>query len=280
MTALEKINFVISSYGRAFIALFNVRLWPPFLIYLMILVSVVWAIQSMFAPLLAGWLIPLVKTATAESVLHYPQHLIMLPHAFERFRFLAVSPIVEAALMAAAYIMFAAYFTKQRPRFIDALRQALRRYHLVLIAVVVNTALVYSLFLTLPDLFRDFTVGSPRRQLALSVGLQGLSLLLTALFAYVVPFLVIAKRSLAASFVGSFVLFFRNFFMTYFLVLIPNLVLIGLGLILQQYTEEIVTKFHPRVMVGLTYLNALLSIGVNFVIVATITRFFLESTEE
>lgn len=280
MTALDKINFFISSYGRSFVAMFNARLWPPFLIYLIILVLAILAMQSMFAPLLAGWLIPLMKAATADAVVHYPQHLIMMPQAFEWFRFLAIAPIVESALTAAAFIMFAAYFRKEKPRFGQALSAAFKRYHLVFIAIVVNTALVYLLFSTLPDLFRDFTAGSPRRQLALTVGMQGLSMLLTALFIYVIPLLVIARQSLGSSFIGSFRLFFRNSFTTYFLVLVPNLLLIGLGLFLQQYAEDMISKFHPRLFLYLTYISALLGVAANFFIVSTVTRFFLEFTEE
>ncbi|MFH2056291.1 MAG: hypothetical protein ABIJ61_10065, partial [bacterium] len=202
MTALDKINFFISSYGRTFVALFNARLWPPFLIYLIILVLSILALQSMFSPLLAGWLIPLMKAATTESVVHYPQHLIMMPQAFEWFRFLAIAPVVESALMAAAFIMFAAYFRKEKPQFTASLSAAFKRYHLVFIAVLVNTVLVYLLFRTLPGLFRDFAAGSPRRQLALSVGLQGLSLLLTSRFVAGMPRLVIARQSWAQSFGG------------------------------------------------------------------------------
>lgn len=281
MTSLDKINFFVSSYGRTFVALFKVRLWPPFLIYFLILVLVIVAIQSMFSPLLAVWLIPLVKAAAgSDSVLHYPQHLLLLPNVFERFRFIAISWIVESALMSAAYLMFAAYYTRQKLGFVSALREAMKRYHLVAIALIVNTALVYVLFLTLPDLFADFTHGAPRRMVALGLGFQALSLLLSSLFVYVVPLLVIAKQPLGRSFIGSFRLFFRNFFTTYFLVLIPNILLILLSVVLQLYTQDIVSKFHPRVMVMLTYLNAVLSIAANFFIVSTVTRFFLEFTEE
>ena len=79
MTALEKFNFFLSTYGRMFVALFNVRLWPPFAIYMMVMFVIVLGVQSMFSPLLAGWLIPLATWLIGDSILHYPQHLAYCP---------------------------------------------------------------------------------------------------------------------------------------------------------------------------------------------------------
>jgi hypothetical protein len=204
----------------------------------------------------------------------------MLPQIFARFSFLGIAPLLESLLIGTAFLMFAAYYRRQRPRFFSSLKQAGRQYPKLVLVWVINTVLVYLLFETLPTLFQDFALLSPRRQLVISLGLQVFSILLSALFVYVIPFLLIAGRSLGGSFLGSFSLFFKNLVSTYFLVMIPQLPLIALGLLLQNYGGDIVEKFHPRVMVGFSYLHVLCLVGSNFFIVGTICRFFLATTEE
>lgn len=278
MRPIEKLNFLISSYGRLLIALFNVRLWPPFLLYLIVMCILIVMIQFMFKPLFAGWIAPLAVFASADAVLHYPQHLLLLPHVFGRFN-LVTSLLIESLLNGAAVLMFAAYFLRERVSFSDSVRRAAGYYPKLLVVWLVNFVLIYVLFETLPVLFRDFVSGSPRREMALTIGMQGLSTLLTALFIYVTLFLLLRQRSLGASFVGSFNLFFKNFFTTYFFVLIPNLFIIALVLLFQN-SGDIISKFHPRVMVGLTYIYALFMALASFFIFGGIVRFFLEIAEE
>ncbi len=278
MRALEKLNFLISTFGRLIIALFNVRLWPPFIIYLAVMVLIIIAALSMFSSLLSGWLVPLATWIVGDAILHYPQHLVGLPYLFERLN-LAPALLLESLLMATAILMFATYFTGEKVSFTTSLRNAWRHYPKLLLIWLVNFVLVYLLFEILPDLFREFVHGSPRREMALTVGMQGLSVLLTSLLIYVVPYLVIKKRSLVSCFGGSFNLFFKNFFTTYFFVFIPYLLILVLMLILQNQ-ETIVTKFHPRLIVGLTFVYALFVTVVNFFVSGAIVRFFLEVSED
>jgi hypothetical protein len=278
VNALEKLNFLISTYGRLLVALFNVRLWPPFLLYLAVTILLVYMIQSMFSPLLSGWLIPLVIAVSSEQVLHYPQHLVMLPSVFQWLN-VVPSLLVESVLMATAILMFAAYFGGKKPRFRDSLKEAFQHYPRIVLVWFVNFVLVLVLFLVLPELFRDFTVGSPRRQMALTVGMQGLSALLTSLFIYAIPLLTIARESLAGAFLGSFRLFFRNFFTTYLLVVIPQILIMAVSLLLQNY-DTIIDKFHPRVMLGLTYFYGMCLVFTNFFVFGAIVRFLLRISSE
>lgn len=278
MSALDKLNFLISTYGRLFVAMFNVRLWPPFLIYFIVMLLLVFIIHSMFSPLLSGWVIPLAVAASSEAALHYPQHLQLLLSIFEWFNFVP-SVLLQSLLMTAAMLMFAAYYSREKVSFRKSLRQAASYYPKILLIWIINFILIYVLFKTLPSLFREYTGGSPRRLMALVIGMQGLSVLLTALFVYVLPYLVIKKRAFWRCFSGSFSLFFKNFFTTYFFVLIPQTLIIALVLLLQNQ-DMIIEKFHPRVLVGLTYLYVFLLAVIDFFIYGAIVRFFLEIAED
>ena len=111
------------------------------------------------------------------------------------------------------------------------------------------------------------------------IGLQGLSALLSALFIYAIPNLVVRSRSLGTCFAGSFSLFFKHFFTTYFLVGIPQFVTLLLVVPLQR-ADAIVFKFNPGVVLLLTYGMTVLFALTSFFATGSIVRFFLETSEE
>jgi hypothetical protein len=175
--------------------------------------------------------------------------------------------------------MFAAYWRRGRISFIDSLKAALKQYVKLVLVWIVVFILIYLLFMWLPDLFRDWAFASPRRMAVLSVGMQGLSVLLRSLFIFVIPFLMISQRGLGGSFTGSFKLFFSNFFTTIFLVGIPQLFLLPLIYALQN-TGTIIDKFNPDVLIWLTAALAVMLTLVNFFTTGAIVRFFLQTVEE
>jgi hypothetical protein len=113
----------------------------------------------------------------------------------------------------------------------------------------------------------------------LMIGLQGLSALLSALFIYAIPYLVVRNRSLGACFAGSFSLFFKHFFTTYFLVGIPQFLTLFLIIPLQS-ADTIVLKFNPGVVLLLTYGMTVMFALTSFFTTGSIVRFFLEASEE
>ena len=192
---------------------------------------------------------------------------------------LVPSLLLESLLTAAGVLMFVAYFRRERPAFADSVRIASKYYPKIVFIWLVNVVLIYLLFKFLPGLFRDFVDGSPRREMALMIGMQGLSALLSALFIYAIPYLVVRSRSLGASFSGSFSLFFKHFFTTYFFVAVPQFLSLLLIIPLQN-ADTIVTKFNPEVVVLMTYGMAVMFALTSFFTTGSIVRFFLETSEE
>jgi hypothetical protein len=287
MSALEKFNFFLSTYGRMFVALFNFRLWPPFFIYLIVTAIIVFCIQSMFSPLLSGWVIPLLFSlvrifsfgeADPQIMLHYPDHLSGLPYALQCSS-IVPSLFLESLLTSAGVLMFAAYFRQQSPSFGSSVRAAAKHYPKIVLIWLVTVVLSILLFKFLPGLFREFVAGSPRRQIALMIGMQGLSTLLSALFIYAIPYLVVHNRPLGACFSGTFRMFFKHFFMTCFLVGLPQFLTLLLVIPLQR-ADKIVTTFNPGVVILMTYGMAVLFALVSFFATGSIVRFFLVTSEE
>lgn len=280
MRILEGINFFLSTYGRLFVGLFKVRLWPPFLILLVLLLLVVFVTVNMYADLFAGWAVPLMKWLTDDAVVHYPQHLVLLPVAFQWLSQI-VSVLFQSLLMAAAILMFAAYWGRDKFSFGSSLAAAFKKYHKLLLVWIVVFIPVFLLFEWLPDLFRSWFAGSPRRMLALTAGMQALAVPIESLFIFVVPYMMLRDRSLGKSFTGSFRLFFSNFFLTLFFVGIPQLILLVPVLIVQWVQPDILQyKYNPDIMVWLTVMVAVTLVFVSYFTTGAIVRLFLQTAEE
>lgn len=232
----------------------------------------------MFSPLLSGWLIPIVQWIGDEAIIHYPQHIAYIPSVFEKMNLL-FSWLIDSLLSAAAVLMFASYFNREKVRFFPSLKTAAGQYPKLLLIWLIVFVPILLLFWGLPGLFEGFVHGAPKRKIALMIGMQGLQTVVTALFVYVVPYLVLRKASLAQAFTRNFALFFRSFFTTIILVGIPQFALLPLVYALQN-TGNIVNKFNPNVVIWMTIgLAAALTLS-NYFTTGAIVRFFREAAED
>ncbi len=278
MSALDRLNFIIATYGRLIVGIFNFRLWPPFFIFFLVMLLQIFILSNMFSPILAGWLVPIVTWLADGSILHYPQHIAFVPAVFEKMNLL-FSWLIDSLLSGAAVVMFAAYFRKEKVRFAKSLRTAASVYPKLLLIWIVVFVPILILFWSLPGLFESFVQGAPRRKIALMLGMQGLQTIVTALFVYVVPYLLINKVSIGQAFVRNFSLFFRSFFTTVILVGIPQFLMLPLIYALQN-TGEIVNKFNPSVIIFMTVGLAVALTLSNYFTTGSIVRFFREVAED
>lgn len=278
MGVLDRLNFIIALYGRLIVGLFNVRLWPPFFIFFLVMLLQIVLLSNIFSPLLSGWLIPIVQWIGDESIIHYPQHIAYIPSVFEKMNLL-FSWLIDSLLSATAVLMFAAYFNREKVRFFDSFKIAAGYYPRLLLIWLIVFVPILLLFWGLPSLFEQFVVGAPRRKMALMLGMQGLQTVVTALFVYVVPYLLLRKAAFGQAFVRNFSLFFRSFFTTVILVGIPQFLLLPLVYALQN-TGDIVNKFNPNVVIWMTVGLAIALTLSNYFTTGAIVRFFREAAED
>lgn len=235
-------------------------------------------ITNMYSPLLSGWFIPLVQWIGDESIVHYPQHIAYIPLVFEKMN-LIFSWLLDSVLSASAVLMFAAYFDKEKVRFSKSLREAMRQYPKLLLIWLAVFLPILLLFWALPGLFESFVEGSPRRKIMLMIGMQGMQTVLTALFIYVVPYLLLRGASLGQAFTRNFSLFFRSFFTTIVLVGIPQFLMLPF-IYAMQNTGTIVNKFNPSVIIWLSISWAAVLVLANYFTTGSIVRFFREIAED
>ncbi len=278
MSVLDRLNFIIAAYGRLIVGLFNFRLWPPFLLFFIVMLLQIIMLSNMYSPLLSGWLIPVVQWIGDESIVHYPQHIAYIPSVFEKMN-LVFSFLLDSLLSATAVLMLASYFNREKPKFSQSIRVAVTYYPKLLLIWLIVFVPILLLFWGLPGLFEDFVAGAPRRKMALMIGMQGLQTVVTALFVYVVPYLMLRKASFGQAFARNFALFFRSFFTTVILVGIPQFVLLPLVYALQN-TGDIVNKFNPNVVIWMTVGLAFALTLSNYFTTGAIVSFFREAAED
>lgn len=235
-------------------------------------------LSNIYSPLLSGWLIPIVQWIGDESIIHYPQHIAYIPSVFEKMNLL-FSWLIDSLLSATAVLMFAAYFNREKVRFSESLKTAAGYYPKLLLIWLIVFVPILLLFWGLPSLFEGFVVGAPRRKMALMLGMQALQTVVTALFAYVVPYLLLRKASFGQAFARNFALFFRSFFTTVILVGIPQFLLLPLVYALQS-TGGIVAKFNPNVVIWMTVGLAVALTLSNYFTTGALVRFFREAAED
>lgn len=238
----------------------------------------IFMLNNMFSPLLAGWFIPIVQWIGDSSVTHYPHHIAYIPSVFEKMN-LFFSWLIDSLMSATAILMLASYFSREKIRFGQSLKTAVSYYPRLLLIWLIVFVPILLLFWALPGLFEGFVEGAPRRKIALMVGMQGLQTLLTALFVYVVPYMVLLKTSLGKSFTRGFSLFFRSFFTTVIFVAIPQFLLLPLVYALQN-TGNLVNKFNPEIIVWLTVGLAIGLTLSNYFTLGAIVRYFREVAED
>ncbi len=235
-------------------------------------------ISNMYSPILSGWFIPLVQWIGDDSVVHYPQHIAYIPLIFEKMNLL-FSWLLDSLLTASAVLMFASYFKKEKVSFSQSVRAAMKCYPKLLIIWIVVFVPILLLFWALPGLFESFVQGAPKRKIALMIGMQGMQTIVTALFVYVVPYLLLRGISLGQAFSRNFSLFFRSFFTTAILVGIPQFAMLPLIYALQN-TGTIVNKFNPSVIIWLSVVWAAVLALSNYFTTGSIVRFFCEIAED
>jgi hypothetical protein len=92
--------------------------------------------------------------------------------------------------------------------------------------------------------------------------------------------LILKNRTVWGSFAGSAAIFFRNLITTYILVGVPQLFLLLPIIPLQVYSDDIVRKFNPAVILFLTLGLALFNVLASYFTTGSTVRFFLEASEE
>lgn len=276
---MEKLNFLIGSYIGTVRAMFSVRLWTPFLLFAILSFIVLWLFAHPYFPVLGSVFSTLAHWITgSEGVAHYPDLYAYLPNTWG-MSIIVLSVIMEVALVGSGFLLLAGYYRREKTSFSVALSGAMSRYFAIFLIWLSLTLVFMAILLYVPKLFDPLVGGSPRRTLALKVGLHFTIIpLIQALLMYALPNILIDGQKLMAAVGSSMRTFLRNIVSSYVIALIPGAIALPFMLAVSR-PDMIVTKFYPELVLYLIVGQIVTNMIASFVFASTVIRFNWEFAE-
>jgi len=277
MDLVQQFNALIWSWSETLSALRRRIALAPLLIYAAAQLAVL-AILAFFAyPPFASTIAPLIRWRLGEAALHYPTCFLALRSSFGQAD-VVLSVLLGAAATAAAVWLFASYYTGGDGKAAEGWREAFRRYVPVVIAVLVTTVLA-QLVSRIPTAFWGHLADArPTRFRLIRMLAIAAVLAVQALFIYVIPYIMLARRRIGGAIGGSMALALKNPVTTYLIVAVPT-VLELLPAWLARNGTTIAYRFAPEGLTLVLVVWVVVILYTTFFTLGAATRFFLYATQ-
>ena len=230
---------------------------------------------------------PIIRRMEGEAYLHYPQHLLILPKWFQAAQYFLFI-FVSSFLIAVAIEIIKNINNNKKVTFPNALRAMLPQYVHICLAAILTFFVFYAL-----SKLQGLIMGRAAQirsdagifYMVKAVVLYGapyldllIGTLVTAVFAFVLPIIVIERKKVFQAIALNFKYLWGSFWFIFFVVLIPMLFYVPI-LLLQGNLSSIAS----RTFEGMRLLSPAISIVVLTLIDATvytaITAYFLLKKE-
>lgn len=280
MTIINKINNFIAVFIDGIKALFYVRLWTPFFLFMMISLFVAYMMLHPYNSLWSGLITSIGQSKLFgghSAFLHYPTHMLMVSSVFGRVNHL-ISIIFESVLTASAFIIFVGFFEERKIKFGFAFKQVIKKYHLLVLTSIVIYALFSILNELIPPIFLDMFKGSPRKILLFAVIYNFFIFAVLAPFIYMVPYIVIKDEGIFSAFKKSVKTFFKNSFTSYFMIFVTQILVLPFSLAL-TFGSIVADRFSPDMLGWLLYGQIGVYFIASIIFTAMMTRIFVEYHE-
>lgn len=268
-SALDKINFLINTYGRMFAAVFRFSTWSGFLLLAIFQLVGLFAFVKFYSPGIFQVVHPLLSYFLPPLLFHYPQYYLALPTIYSGYENFIIGPTVWVVLSAFAVYRLNGYYRGAKTAWAESFARAFGAYPQLLLLWALETATVLITVVLPSKLIAGYIVGSPQWQLALNTGLQLLAFMILAFLIYVIPGVIAGGQKIGTAILRSLDLCRRNFFLTYFLVLLPNVAKMAIDFVLSEFSPRIVKSMNPEIIVWLLAARILFGIFINLFIYGT-----------
>jgi len=230
---------------------------------------------------------PLIQRLEGEAFLHYPQNFIILPKWFQTAQYF-IYVFIGSFLIAVAIALIAQINNSRKPAFGSALRETLSQYvHIVLAAALAfvsffTMAKGYGLLIDRALLIRSesgiFYIlkavilhGAPYFNLLIGV-------LVTAIFAFLYPIIVIDRKKIFSALVLNFRHLFKSFWFICFTVMIPTLFYVPV-LLLRNNLGFIQNITFEGIQVGMIILSIVVMMFIDATVYTAVTTYYLLKKE-
>ncbi len=278
-TALDKINLFLSFYGRLFSAIFRISLWFPFLILALIQSSALLGLLWYYKPGFNNIVFPILSLILPAQVFHYPQYYLVLPSIYTFIDGLIIGPTLWVILSAASVYKLGGYFSDNGRKLSDGFSKAVKSYWPLLLFWLIETCLALIVLFVPSNVLSSYIVGSPRAKFALELALQLFSLGISSFLIFTIPGVMIGGKGVGQAMADSIRLCFHNMILTYSIVLIPNLIRIGVDLVLTNYAINIVSKLDPALIMTIILFKIVSGIFINLFVYGAAVGVYTEMSD-
>lgn len=270
-----------SLYRLTFKQMGRAILWAPLLLQGVVALCLALIHFYIFSPvanpIISGW-VHLLNPSLAVAFFHYPSHFVLFPYYLSNARLL-VGLFTEAFFFGLVISMLMSLYRSDRPKLASSFRHVWHNYWKLTAAWAVLMIVLYCVNVYFYD-FLEKTVGlnlqlSPRRQWAVAVGLRGITVVLYALWLFILPSILYGGVSLKNAIGRGLAMAIRYPIVSLGLVLLPYLA----GLLpswAATQSSAIVSSFYPELVFWLSLVAIVFDIVVNFIMINTSVKFFLD----
>jgi hypothetical protein len=271
-------------YGQTVRQMARVRLWVPLLIQSgigwAILIILYDPVSSPFASAIRAW-VSLISPDTVEGFFRYPGQFYYLPLVFRLTR-MWISIFLEAYLLAVMVHMLICLYRGEKLSLGGSFAAAGRKYYQLLIVWIVLSALLYANGRYFIDFIEAFGVSlhvAPRRQMAAFLAQELLTVIINALFIFLLPSIMAGGRSFGGALRRGFSLAIRHPFVAFGLILIPYII-IAVPSWIASRSDRIVANFSPELVFYLLAISVFFELIANFILIGTSVKFYMDQTDE
>ncbi len=228
---------------------------------------------------------PIIRTLWSEAYLHYPLNFILLPKLFQ-YAEMGIYILINSFCIALSIAKLYAIVSDKKDQTKSIFRETISSYvHIALAAIL--SFLVVMLFFKFYGLFLNramkiqsttgifFVIktlvigGAPYCNLIFSV-------FVTALFAYVVPIIVIEKKKVFTAIIQSFKILKGSFWFSFWIAFVPTLLYVPVLLLRNSLNLE---SLLPELKVLVLVLSIFVIVFVDAIIYASLATYYLSVRE-
>ena len=276
---LRGLNLFIGIYARIIRDLGAIRLIAPFFILALFESLILAVLVGFYLPPVHKVLVPILSYFYSDYALHYPRYFLILPQIYSYGTTVLIGFLFGVPLLAAAVFVLGAHYKGERGGLREGLRTA--RKSLLGLATIwlVKMFSVFLVYRYVGDFIIDAARGMPRGDLAGFVGVQVLGIVLSMMFIYAIPAIMLHRQKLLKALATSFSFALKYPIFSFFLLLIPWLVSFPVGYLTNSKIHIILLKFSHTALIYLLGFDIFIGIIAGYFTYAGITYFYLKMTE-
>ena len=228
---------------------------------------------------------PIIRKLWSEDYLHFPFNIALLPKLYQ-YAQIPIFLFISSYLIGVSVAVIAKINSNKTVKMRSVFRETVGCYIHIVVAAAISFSMVVLLFksyglLTSRALMIRSTAGI--YFIIKKVILSGapyinlfFSVLVSTLFAYVIPIIIIDKRKVFAALWVNFKILIKSFWLTLLMVLIPSLLFVPILLLRPIVFKNMIL---PEMTILFMAISAFVMIVIDAVIYTAITTFYLSKKE-